>query len=458
MSRGAKTFAGRAKIRPAKNALLLPFQSKWVNDKSPKKLGLKARQIGWSWATAYEMARDTALTTASADVWASSRDEIQATLLLEDVKHFADILQLGADAQGEQVIDERGHTAHVLRFANGRRVFSMSSNPDAQAGKRGTRVLDEFALHPDPRRLFSIAWPGVTWGGKLIVFSTPRGSANFFQELIDEIEHKGNPKLFSFHRVTLQDALDQGFLHRLQTKLPAEDPRQQMDEAAYFDYIKAGCPDEEAFMQEYCCTPADDNSAFLSYDLIASCEYRPTEKWETDIADAKGQLWVGVDVGRMHDLTVITVIEELGDVKYVRRMIELKGIAFDAQESALYDVLSLTQVRRCCIDSTGIGRQFAERAQQRFGRYKIEPVNFSAPVKEELAYPLRAAFEDRSVRIPSSPALRSDLRAIRKESTASGNIRFTADRGMNGHSDRFWALALALHAAHHKQEAFAVVA
>ena len=30
--------------------------------------------------------------------------------------------------------------------------------------------------------------------------------------------------------------------------------------------------------------------------------------------------------------------------------------------------------------------------------------------------------------------------------TAAGNIRFSADRSENGHSDRFWALALALHA------------
>ena len=33
-----------------------------------------------------------------------------------------------------------------------------------------------------------------------------------------------------------------------------------------------------------------------------------------------------------------------------------------------------------------------------------------------------------------------------KETTASGNIRFTAERNANGHADRFWAVALALHA------------
>jgi phage FluMu gp28-like protein len=104
-------------------------------------------------------------------------------------------------------------------------------------------------------------------------------------------------------------------------------------------------------------------------------------------------------------------------------------------------------VRRCCIDRTGIGRQFFERAQQRFGTYAVEGVNFSGPVKEELAFPLKAAFEDKTIRVPNSNAIRSDLRAIKTDTTASGNIRFTADRGKNGHSDRFWALALALHAA-----------
>jgi phage FluMu gp28-like protein len=77
----------------------------------------------------------------------------------------------------------------------------------------------------------------------------------------------------------------------------------------------------------------------------------------------------------------------------------------------------------------------------------VEAVNFTGPVKEELAYPLRAAFEDRSLRIPGDAAIRADLRAVKKETTAAGNIRFSADRGKNGHSDRFWALALALHAS-----------
>lgn len=443
-------FAGRAKNIPARDTLLLPYQAKWVKDPAPLKLCEKSRQIGWTWSTAYALVSRKSLVDARLDCWISSRDEIQARLFLEDCKAFAQLLNLGAQDLGEKVIDDKGHTAYVLAFANGLRAHSMSSNADAQAGKRGDRVLDEFALHPDPRKLYSIAYPGITWGGQMEIFSTHRGSHNFFNELVTEAREKGNPKGFSLHRVTLQDALDQGFLYKLQGKLPPDDPRQAMDEAEYFDFVRRGCADEESFLQEYMCVPADDAGAFLTYDEIAACEYPAGEAWERAtpelLRELGGDLYVGVDIGRDHDLTVIWVAERVVGVFFTRRVIELRGLPFSQQEEILYPLLALPNVRRCCIDQTGIGRQFAERAAQRFGTYKVEGLAFTPAVKEELAYPLRAAFEDKSVRIPNDKKIRADLRAIRKETTAAGNIRITADRGANGHSDRFWALALALHA------------
>ena len=55
--------------------------------------------------------------------------------------------------------------------------------------------------------------------------------------------------------------------------------------------------------------------------------------------------------------------------------------------------------------------------------------------------------EDRLLRIPYDPHIRADLRSVTKQTTGAGNIRFTAERNADGHADRFWALALALHAA-----------
>jgi len=439
---------GRAKIIPKNpRALMLPYQARFIKDTARLVLVEKARQIGMSWATAYKLVSTTSLKDARHDDWVSSRDDLQARLLIEDCKQFAALLHLAASDLGQLVVDDSKNSAYVLQYANGHRTHSLSSNPDAQAGKRGRRVLDEFCLHPDQRKLYAIAYPGITWGGSMEIISTHRGSASLFNELINEVKHKGNPKGISLHTVTLQSALEEGFLYKLQQKLPETDERQQMDETDYFNFIKRGCPDEETFLQEFCCVPSDDNAAFISYDLINSCKYRPDEQWETDLLDAKGQLFVGVDIGRDHDLTVIWVDERLGDTLYTRRVITMQRETFDAQEHALYEILALPQVRRCCIDQTGMGRQFTERAQKRFGNFKVEGITFTAGVKEKLAYPVRAALEDRTCRLPDDPLIVSDFRAIKKETTAAGNIRFTADRGKNGHADRFWAKALAHHAA-----------
>jgi len=445
----AKPFMGRAKNRPARDTLLLPYQIKWVRDNSRLKLAVKSRQIGWTWATAFSLVERKCCAGARLDAWVSSRDEIQARLFLEDCAAFARLLDIAVRPFGGAVMEDGGASAGALRLSSGRRIHSMSSNPDAQAGKRGDRVLDEFALHPDPKKLYTIAYPGITWGGSLEIFSTHRGSGSYFNSLAQEIVNQGNPKGFSLHTVTLQDALDQGLLYKLQRKLPPEDPRQGMDEADYFNFLRAGCPDEETFLQEYMCVPGDDRAAFLSYDLIASCEYVAGEDWEwtaARAAESGADLYLGVDIGRDHDLTVFWLLEKSGGVFWTRRIETLRGEPFDVQEAALDRLLGAPAVRRCCVDQTGIGRQFLERAQQRHGGSKVEGVSFTAAAKEELAYPVRAAFESKTIRIPGDPQVRCDLRAIKKEMTSGSTVRFTADRGRNGHADRFWALALALRA------------
>jgi phage FluMu gp28-like protein len=88
--------------------------------------------------------------------------------------------------------------------------------------------------------------------------------------------------------------------------------------------------------------------------------------------------------------------------------------------------------------------QLAEQAKQRFG-WKVEPITFTSALKEEMAYRLRAAFEDKKLRIPRDAELRADLRGIRKQVTSSGNIRFEGE-SEGSHCDRFWAKALRQHA------------
>ena len=70
---------------------------------------------------------------------------------------------------------------------------------------------------------------------------------------------------------------------------------------------------------------------------------------------------------------------------------------------------------------------------------------------------LRAAFEDRKLRIVRDDKLRADLRAMRKEVTPSGNIRLNGQAD-DSHCDRFWAKALRQHAARQRSGVGAALA
>ena len=466
--------AWEKKIRATR---FLGYQGRWNADKSRLKIMEKCRQAGISWCDSLDTLLETAGADWPFDCWVSSRDQIQAQLYGQDTAAWAKRVNIAAAELGDSVLeDAQGRKISALRLplANGRSIWSLSSNVDAQAGKRGTRKMDEFALNPQNRQLYAIGKPGTQWGGRVVIFSTHRGTANFFNELIVEIREKNNPKKFSLHRVTIVDAVNDGLLIKLKqswAKMDPNDPRLEMSEDDWLQSQRDECPDDETWQQEYMCSPADDTTAFLSYDLIATClmrgadNLRVTTEETRDQSGRKGKirrlqnltleqiaalpydLYAGVDIGRMHDLTSPWIAAQIGDVLTPVAILEMEGVAFSRQEAELYPFLELPRLRRACFDRTGIGRQFVERAQERFGTYKIEGIDFTAATKEELAYPIRAAFEDRTTRVPDDRLITADHRAIKKEQTAGDNVRFSADRGKNGHADRFWSHALCKHAA-----------
>jgi phage FluMu gp28-like protein len=220
-----------------------------------------------------------------------------------------------------------------------------------------------------------------------------------------------------------------------------------MDEADYYTYQRGRAASEEIFQQEYMCVPADDAAAFIEFGLIDGCLYKEGEAWEYTLAQASAcgnPLYAGLDIGRTHDITALSIFEKVGGVYFLRSRTDLEKQMFSVQEAAVYPWVEICT--RTCIDKTGLGMQFAERAGQRFG-HKVEGVTFSNATKEDMAYPVRSAFEDGAIRIPfGDDKLISDIRKIRKETTAAGNVRFVAESDDSGHADRFWSVALALHA------------
>jgi phage FluMu gp28-like protein len=465
-------------MAPLSNKFFYASQRAWITDDAPLTICEKGRQLGFSYAHSYKVVRRAAKAGAK-DEWVMSRDEIQAKQFILYTKRWANVLKYAAQDLGEQVFTSdsgKQICVQVLRLASGASIYALSSNPDAIVGKTGHVTLDEFALHKNQRELYAVAKPVTQWGGTLSIISTHRGVGTLFNEIIQKIKEAKSAssssssssssltfgQAWSLHSVPVQKAVDEGLVEKIDevsnrgsslAPLPSHlrDARRQ----AWLQQMRAECIDEEQWLQEYCCVPADEASAFLSYDLIHSCEDPAAMRDFGYLLDAKNPLYVGVDVARKKDLFVIDVGELQGDVLWDRFRLELQNKKFGELEYELHRILTLPQVKRCCIDATGMGMQLAERAKDRFG-YRVEPITFTPSAKEELAFGLRAAFEDRRLRIARDDKLRADLRGIKKEVTLSGNIRFVGESD-DSHCDRFWAKALRQYALARKQEVFAII-
>ena len=208
--------------------------------------------------------------------------------------------------------------------------------------------------------------------------------------------------------------------------------------------LRAGLADDDAWSQEYELQWLDEASAWLPYDLISVAEHAeagdPTRY-------GGGASYVGMDIGRRRDLTVIWVCEQVGDVLWTREVRVMRRASFASQESALADVMLRYWPVRTAIDQTGLGEAPVEAAQRRYGENRVEGVTFTLASKQDMAVRVKQVMEDRRLRLPmGDAAMRADLYSLRKLSMPGGGVRFVGGEGADGHADRAWALMLALRA------------
>lgn len=398
------------------DVILLPYQQRWVADKSRFKIGLLARQTGKSFAASLEAVLDAL--EYRGNLWIFlSRGERQSLELAEKAKRHCEAIRVVAELYQENF--DVATKQYVIQFPNGSRIISLPANPDTARGYSGNVLLDEFAFHQDSREIWGAIYPTITRNEryKIRVISTPNGQSGKFWELWQG----GAGDIWSRHRVDIYDAVREGL---------AIDP----------EVLRQGIRDPLKWQQEYLLEFVEENTAWLPYDLIATCE---SDQARTE-GELEGELYLGMDIGRRRDLSVIWVAELVGDVLWTRKVVWLERTPFSVQREVLYGLLP--RVRRAAIDATGLGMQLAEEARQRYGS-KVEPVLFTNAVKEDLAITLRRRFEDRQIRIPPHERIRESLHAVRRIATSAGNFRFDAERDEAGHADEFWAAALAVHAA-----------
>lgn len=428
----------------------LPTQQRWIESKARKKLLVKTRRFGGSWAEAYAVARNTAREGNTYDAWYGSRDMLAARLAINDIKAWCRVLKIAAEDRGEILLPDpkKDFGAFQVHVA-GHDITSLSSHPDAFAGKQGRFTLDEAALHRDLRLLYSIAQPAIMRGGSMSLISTQRGRLNFFNALVDEIKHKGNPKKFELFEIDIIQAVAEGLWIKIRDALPAEDERKNWTEDEFLQSLRDECADEEAWKQEYMCQPSDDADALLSWEDIIACTMHDVDRVALNALGphSTNNRYVGYDVARKKHLAVIWQWVEVNGILLPERVEVMQNWKFSAQEQRLYEMIDDVRVKAVRIDATGLGMQIAERAETRHPQ-KCQGVMLSAGVKLDLAVQMQQRFQDRTLRVDDDRATQYDFFSVKKHISASNNILLRSEAGeTDGHADRFWAAALGIEAA-----------
>jgi phage FluMu gp28-like protein len=452
---------------------LLPYQRRWLADRSRFKAAMVTRQGGKTkFMAAIEVVEDCleaeALGGRARWIWLSRGERQAAEAMEEGLKPLCKVY--GATVEALDYLWEadsqlRYKATEIMFRRRGSRITALPSNPDTARGFTANVVLDEFAIHQDSRKIWGALFPAISRKElRLRVLSTPNGKDNKFYELISP-----PPR-----RITGTEAgatPSQELSGVAQASLPAIGPcpicaipshgthahggawsRHVVDiyQAAAdgldrdLAELRAACGDDEIWAQEYELKFLDEATAWLSYDLITAVEHADAGKPEKY---AGNLCVVGNDIAARGDLWVAWVWEIVGDVLWTREVRELGRASFAEHDAAIAEIMNRYRVARLVMDQTGMGEKPVEDARRRYpGR--VEGVLFSAASKLALASAGKAAFENRKVRIPEGDVkLRADLHKLKKVVGPTGIPRFVAESDRAGHADRAWAAFMGIAAA-----------
>lgn len=399
----------------------LDYQLRWIYDDADVALAWKGRQLGFSDGTAgriickghYEK-RPQVFLSASQRI----ADELIATVKT----HCEMLAALGNRAATDYAVDNSGE----LAWRTGGRVLALSSSGRTGRSYHGDIYFDEFAYHENPEKIWAAAAPMATRKGwQLRVISTPNGAQGKFYEWVTS-----TPEGWSLHKVSLDDAIADGL---------------EVDREKLLSLVGG---DDRMFAEAY-------QLAFLDADL----QYVPTALADRAIQykavfpgfDAPGiEIHAGLDVGRHHDLTVLTIVAVVHGIAWVLAILTCKRTAFRAQKKMVSDARELFGWSTLHVDKTGLGEQFAEELVEKWGDEEVKLVAFTNETKADLATRMLRWLRDGRVRYPrgdEGTALYAETIAVRRKVTPNSNVVYTVPRTAKGHGDRWWSACLALKGA-----------
>jgi phage FluMu gp28-like protein len=410
---------------------LYPYQRRWIQDKSRKKIALKSRRIGFSWAEGLDQVLQ-AHERKQNFIVLSRKGDLAREFIRESVVPHVRAIGLLADYL-EGSLPGTSQTQDEVSFTNGSRIIALSANPDSARSYEGHVTLDEYAFHKDARAVYIAITPSITRGYSLKIISTPNSQQGSYYDLAKEaglVDGRPYSDRFSPHKVDIHEAINQGCADRFGHVLDAE-------------ALRRDCLDEEMWLQEYGCQFVSTAQQWIPPELLEAnlSEEAVTGRPNLDLRN----LFAGWDIARHRDLSVIWFLETIGDVTMTRGMVEFDKVPtpIQSREAGAF----MRQCRRMCVDQSGMGLAIYESLAEKFSG-QVEGITFTLASKEIMAVHAKRRMEARKARIPDTDMIRNSFRSVKKTVTATGQARFDAEHDVKyGHADHWWAYCLAEHAA-----------
>lgn len=305
--------------------------------------------------------------------------------------------------------------------------FKSGDNPD---GLRGFAVnffvLDEAARIPY-ESFVSVLTTVTQTVGHGIIISTPSGRGWFFDvyQRGEKFDEEGRPRFGPLN----PDPYPEWMAIRMPTWTNPHVKLKAVEDA------KNNLP-EDVFRQEFGAQFLDDSAGvFRNVSGCVRGEFFEDRK--------PGHRYVmGVDLARLRDYTVLTVVDVTGGRNHVVFLERFNQIKWEVQYHKILRVAKHYHAT-ACIDTTGIGDPIVETLSN--GGIYIQPYKIGGSTsKQQLIEKLRVNIENERITYPYNKwtlALMEELKAYEYTFTEGGVIKYSAPSGK--HDDTVISLALA---------------
>lgn len=439
--------------QPANEPVFLGYQQRWFEDESPIMIAEKSRRTGLTWAEAGRNVLNGAKPRRRGGCntfYVGSKQEMALEYIAACALFAKAFNELAEADVYEQTFWDDGKKEEILTYMirfpkTGRKIQALSSRPSNLRGLQGDVVIDEAAFHESLEELLKAALALTMWGNKVRLISTHNGVDNAFNTYIQDARE--GRKDYSLHRITLDDAIDEGLYKRI--CYVTGHPWSNKAEKKWRDQLYKNAPTPENADEEYGCVPKKSGGNYLSRVLIEQAMvvdrsiriYRfeapeGFEGWPQSLREAEMQAWCeenlapelarlsdsnrhtfGEDFARKGDLTVFTPLAILPSLrKRVPFQVELRNLTYEQQRQVMFYICdSLPRLSGLAFDATGNGGYLAEQAALRYGAGMVDQVQLNLAWYALWMPKLKGEFEAFNLELPRHQTTLDDLLSIKVE-------------------------------------------